>query len=110
MLKKSELQAILGHALTNNPYHFYGNYVHGFTGYFSAVNGCDLELCITHSGSGTWLSAVLYEKFIDLNGKPNLTDYKRYYGRPNKAALAILRGWLPVECRGDYWTIKEEVI
>ena len=102
MLKKNEMQTILDHALTNKPYNFYGDYVHGFTGYFSAVNGCDLELCITHSGSGTWLNATLYEKYTDLNGKPNLTDHKRYYGRPNKYALKALRDWLPIECIGAY--------
>ena len=102
MLKKNEMQTILDHALTNKPYNFYGDYVHGFTGYFSAVNGCDLELCITHSGRGTTLNATLYEKSIDLNGKPNLTDHKRYYGRPNKYALTVLRDWLPSECVGAY--------
>ena len=100
MLKKNEIQSIINYALTNKPYHFYGNYVHGFTGYWKAQDGCDLELAITHSGSGTWLNATLYEKFIDLNGKPNLTDHRRYYGRPNKHALKTLHEWLPIEYRG----------
>ena len=102
MLKKNEMQIILDYALTNKPYSFYGDYVHGFTGYFKAKDGCDLELCITHTGQGSTLNATLYEKFIDLNGKPNLTDHKRYYGKPNKHALRALRDWLPVEYVGEY--------
>ena len=103
MLKKSEMQIILNYALNNKPYSFYGDHVHGFTGYFKAKDGCDLELSITHSGSGAWFNATLYEKFTHLNGKPDLTDHKRYYGRPNKHALAVLREWLPIECRGVHY-------
>ena len=102
MLKKSEMQSILNHALTNEPCGFIGDYIHGFTGYWKAKGGYDLELCITHSGSGTTLNATLYERFVGLDGKPDLTDHKRYYGRPNRHALNALRQWLPIEYRGDY--------
>ena len=102
MLKKSEMIIILNYAVNNKPHHFYGDYIHGLTGYWSAVNGYDLELNITHTVRGAMFSAVLYEKFTDLNGKPNLIDHKRYCGSPNKHALKALTDWLPTNCMGIY--------
>ena len=103
MLKKNEMQTILNHALNNKPYSFYGDYVHGFTGYWKAKDGCDLELCITHTGQGATLNALLFERVTGADGKWDVIHHKQNFSRPNKHALKALREWLPVEYRGAYY-------
>ena len=100
MLKKSEMITILDHAITNKPYFIYGNYVHGFTGYWEALNGCDLEICIAHTGGGTTLNARLFERVTGDNGKWDIIHHKQHFSRPNKHALIALREWLPIEYIG----------
>ena len=100
MLKKSEMITILNHAITNKPYTLYGDYIHGFTGYWKALNGCELEICIIHTGKGTTINALLFERVTGADGKPDIIHHKQHFNRPNKHALAALRSWLPAECIG----------
>ena len=102
MLKKNEMQIILNYALNNKPYSFYGDHVHGFTGYFKAKDGCDLELRIEHTGRGTILNALLFERATGADGKWDIIHHKDHCSWPNKHALKALREWLPIECRGAY--------
>ena len=96
MLKKSEMQSILGHALSNKPYNFYGDYTRGFAGYWKAKDGCDLELKLRRTEQGITLNILLFERVTVWHIKTHKEDLRI----PTNSALTVLRKWLPIECRG----------